>query len=281
MKIRRYLLLAAGATMLCNGIFADTNTISTGPSIPLYTRKYNVPHADKLKQVAGLDSNKPLRELMLDYLGQNGVTLQAPAYAMLDPEAQKLTVRGTLLDLDGVEALVAKLESGRDPDSGSQRYKQAKSEEGALHRSSDVVNLTIWLPGLNKRDRVVIRDMLYKRPPGTPLVRWSITADDTMLASVRPQDLAFWQSAFCEITNRISWKQMPLELAAQDDCRLGDGSRLDFRAWQKWLDDSIAEGWSVGVSLVQSNHSVLLATRKKVEAGAQPGAAPNAAPQYQ
>ena len=133
MNIKRYLLLAAGTTMLCT-VFADTNTIPTGPSIPLYTRKYSVPHADKLKQVAGLDSNKPLAELMTDYLGQNGVTLQAPAYAVLDPEAQRLTVRGTLVDLDRVEALVAKLESGRDPDSGAQRYRQAKSEEGPLYR---------------------------------------------------------------------------------------------------------------------------------------------------
>jgi hypothetical protein len=63
MKIKRYLLLAAVTTMLCN-VFADTNTISTGPSMPLYTRQYRVPHADKLKQVAGLDSNKPLPQLL-------------------------------------------------------------------------------------------------------------------------------------------------------------------------------------------------------------------------
>ena len=262
--------------MLCT-VFADTNAISTGPSGPLSTRVFRIRHAEKLKEVAGLDSNKPLPQLMLDYLGQNGVTLQAPSSALLDPQAQKLTVRGTLVDLDRVEALLAKLETGRDPDAGGERIKRAKSEERLLSASGDHVWLTIWLPELNKLDRGSIRERLQNRPPGVSFVPWAVTTDDTMMGYVRPGDLASWQSTFCEITNRIAWEHMPLVLAAQGDCRLADGSRVDFHAWQKWLDDSIASGWSVGVSLVQSNHSVLVAARKKVEAGAQPGAAPNAA----
>jgi hypothetical protein len=42
---------------------------------------------------------------------------------------------------------------------------------------------------------------------------------------------------------------------------------VDRQAWEKWLDESITDGWSVGISLVQSNRSVLVASRKRVEPG--------------
>jgi hypothetical protein len=62
-----------------------------------------------LKQAKGLDPEKPLQDLVLDYLKQNGVELQPPSYALFDTNRQALTVRATFADMDKVEVLVGKL----------------------------------------------------------------------------------------------------------------------------------------------------------------------------
>ena len=79
----------------------------------LYVRTFLVKQPDALKQVKGLDPEKPLQQLVLDYLKQNGVDLQQPSAAFYNTNKQMLVIRGTLADLDTVEALLAKL--GQEP----------------------------------------------------------------------------------------------------------------------------------------------------------------------
>jgi hypothetical protein len=127
-----------------------------------------------------------------------------------------------------------------------------------------------------------MREILEKKNRFTNanFVQWSFTTDNTMVGSVRPAEVAFWQSAFCETTNRLDWGELYLlkSFAPQAVFCLPDGSHVDRQAWEKWLNESIAAGWSVGISLVQSNRSVLVASRKRGEAGTRPDGAPNAAP---
>jgi len=59
------------------------------------------------------------------------------------------------------------------------------------------------------------------------------------------------------------------------DCLLPDGSHVRTDQLQKWLDESIDQGWSVGVSLVQKDTDLLVGARKRIGAEAQRGAAPN------
>ena len=79
----------------------------------LYVRTFLVKQPDALKQVKGLDPEKPLQQLVLDYLKQNGVDLQQPSAAFYNTNKQMLVIRGTLADLDTVEALLGKL--GQEP----------------------------------------------------------------------------------------------------------------------------------------------------------------------
>jgi hypothetical protein len=79
----------------------------------LYVRTFLVKQPDALKQVKGLDPEKPLQQLVLDYLKQNGVDLQQPSAAFYNTNKQMLVIRGTLADLDAVEALLGKL--GQEP----------------------------------------------------------------------------------------------------------------------------------------------------------------------
>jgi RNA polymerase sigma factor (sigma-70 family) len=79
----------------------------------LYTRTFLVKQPETLKRVKGLDPEKPLQQLVVDYLNQNGVDLQSPSVVFFNTNKQMLVIRGTLADLDAVEALLGKL--GQEP----------------------------------------------------------------------------------------------------------------------------------------------------------------------
>jgi hypothetical protein len=97
-------------------------------------------------------------------------------------------------------------------------------------------------------------------------VAWSFSTDGNLTGYVRPEEVRFWQSELCEITNPVAWKDLRLVKLRGDrpECRLPDGSPVSLEAWQNWLNESIAAGWQVGVSLVQSNSgTALVACRKR------------------
>jgi len=75
----------------------------------LFTRMMLVQNAENLKQGKGLDPKQPLQQLLLDYLKQNGVELQLPAYAKFDEDTQFLTIHASVADLDKVQILLPKL----------------------------------------------------------------------------------------------------------------------------------------------------------------------------
>ena len=93
------------------GVSAQTvapDTLKVEPDA-LYIRMFLIEKPQNLKQAKGLDPEKPLQDLVLDYLKQNGVELQPPSYALFDTNRQALTVRATFADMDKVEVLVGKL----------------------------------------------------------------------------------------------------------------------------------------------------------------------------
>ena len=108
------ILLFGVAMMLATGLSAETNTVVSPPApehqSALYTRILLFQNAQSLKKVKGLDSKKPLQQLVLDYLKQNGVELKSPSYAHLDVKKQMLTVHANNADLDKVGILIAKLD---------------------------------------------------------------------------------------------------------------------------------------------------------------------------
>jgi hypothetical protein len=94
------------ASAAAPAITRDTLKVEPGT---LYERRFRVESAENLKQLKGLDPEKPLQELVVDYLKQNGVDLQPPSYARFDTNTQALAVRATFAELDKVEALLYKL----------------------------------------------------------------------------------------------------------------------------------------------------------------------------
>ena len=88
------------------GIARDTPKVEPAP---LYVRTFVVKQPETLRQVKGLDPEKPMQQLALDFLKQNGVDLQPPSAAFFNTNTQTLIIRGTLADLDKVEVLLGNL----------------------------------------------------------------------------------------------------------------------------------------------------------------------------
>ncbi|MFO1513715.1 MAG: hypothetical protein U1F83_12485 [Verrucomicrobiota bacterium] len=79
----------------------------------------------------------------------------------------------------------------------------------------------------------------------------------------RNGDAAYWQQFFCTITNRVRWGYLRnLGGDREDiDCHLPDGEVADLDTCQKWLNESVAAGWMVGVC---ASNRVLIASRRKL-----------------
>lgn len=115
MKLK--ILLMGAAMIVAPVLCADTNRAPSHPVTQhqnaLYTRMILVQKAENLKRVKGLDHKKPVKELVLDYLRQNGVDLKSPSYARFDEKTEALTIRATIEKLDKVETLLVNLREMR------------------------------------------------------------------------------------------------------------------------------------------------------------------------
>ena len=106
------------------------------------------------------------------------------------------------------------------------------------------------------------------RQSGAQWVRWGVDDRRQQIRVLcRPQDAGFWRSANCCITNRVQWGALIKFIDDPDfiSCRLPDGSIVDLGVGQRWLNQSIAEGWMVGFELLQEpsvDSRVVLSRRK-------------------
>lgn len=89
---------------------------------------------------------------------------------------------------------------------------------------------------------------------GLPCARYCYHYGGRCHLLCRPSDLAFWQSAFGSLTNRIRWMAISGYAGGSDERAfyLPDGSKVDLAHCQQWLNDSIREGWKVGLMSTNS-----------------------------
>lgn len=159
--------------------------------------------------------------------------------------------------------------TGIDP--GMHLRRKFQEEEQALWKSGGLVALTFWTPSLKPLEDV--------RTP-TRFIKVFARDGDTISASCLPENVADLQSVFCCITNRVPIA--PLTRLAGFNvedipCRLPDGSVVELDALQKWLNDGVAAGWSVGVACQydpRGRRTFMLATRQKTPASAQARSSP-------
>jgi len=97
-------------------------------------------------------------------------------------------------------------------------------------------------------------------------VRYNFRKEGQINLVCRPKDSAFWQTSFCCITNQVRWRDL-WELGGNIElpCRLPDGSIVELDAARNWLNNSVRDGWLVGVRLErdQRGDNLLVASRRK------------------
>jgi hypothetical protein len=156
------------------------------------------------------------------------------------------------------------------------RHYSEKAErlESALYRSGYLVSLTVCIPDLQGRSSQVRTQLMgiMKRHPEL-VWSWNLSSDDYVRTLCRPDLVAFIQSEFCS-TNLIPYSALQRLAGSREDvaCRLPVGSTVNLDACWKWLRESRAGGWMVGVIYESDRpgHQVIVATRKKAEAKVPP-----------
>lgn len=105
--------------------------------------------------------------------------------------------------------------------------------------------------------------MASLHPTEAQYVNRFISSKDGISLICRPRDVGYWQSAFCTITNRVRWGALRKLGGNREDilCQLPNGQIVELDACQKWLNESIASGWMVGVC---SSNRLLLVSRRKL-----------------
>jgi hypothetical protein len=158
--------------------------------------------------------------------------------------------------------------------------KKADQLESSLCKSGVLVWLTFYAPvhprQLHVKPSLISfnpgQGIVYMPPPahrrsGAQYVKCSFYNGEQISLLCRPQDVAFWQSAFCCIRTRPRWGALRNLVGnrEEDSCRLPDGSIVDLDVCQKWLNESVAQGWMVGVTVQsdRSGHRLLVASRRK------------------
>lgn len=92
-------------------------------------------------------------------------------------------------------------------------------------------------------------------------------SEDAIRLLCRPKDVAFWESAFTCITNRVRWGKLSAFAGNNEEasCSLPDGSIVPLVTCRNWMDESINSGWMVGIysQTDQRGQSRLIASRRK------------------
>ena len=151
----------------------------------------------------------------------------------------------------------------------------------SLYEAGDLVFVSFWIPNLGARMPqveqqldVIARDSFDQYP------LWTTPSGDVVTALCRRDVVASARTAFwCDITNRVAKEDLRRLSRSRDevDCRIGDDAKADLDGCQEWLNDSIADGWMVGVTFQSdwAGHEVLVATRRRSGAETQRVAAGN------
>jgi len=150
--------------------------------------------------------------------------------------------------------------------------RKAQEDEQALLKSGGLVTVTFWAPW-NKP--------LAEVHTSTRFIKVLALDEDTISVLCLPHNVAELQSIFCCITNRVP--MAPLTRLAgfnaeEITCRLPDRTQVNLSALQKWLNDSVAAGWTVGVGCQYGRlggQNGLLATRERPQTQTKPGDPPN------
>jgi len=133
--------------------------------------------------------------------------------------------------------------------------QKALEQKRALDQSTELETLIFYAPDLPERRALLSKQGLELLGHGRFVeVTWS--DDDRLALRCLPEMVTDLQRRFCYVTNRIARTALTslCQFNSEDiTCRLPDGTQVDLAAAQKWLNESVAAGWRVGISRRTNN----------------------------
>jgi hypothetical protein len=125
-----------------------------------------------------------------------------------------------------------------------------------LYRSDTLVTVTFYAPSLSERQARLTKSQL-EVINNRHFVEVDSSDEDSVSLRCLPEDVPDLQARFCYVTNYVP--RAPLARLAGFDaedltCPLPDGTVVALPALQKWLNQSTAAGWRIGVSRVFQGH---------------------------
>jgi hypothetical protein len=152
--------------------------------------------------------------------------------------------------------------------------ERAQRLDLSLLRSGDLVSLWFFVPNLEAQENLVRSkfEALLRDSPDQVATWWLDARDDTVCVHCRPGFVVTAQCVFCCITNRVPWGKLRALGGSRDDvdCYLPGSSVVELDQCLKWLNESVAAGWRVGVMAKSEHpgHCVLVVARGKSVQGA-------------
>jgi len=133
--------------------------------------------------------------------------------------------------------------------------QKALEQKRVLDQSAELETLIFYAPDLPERRALLSKQRLELLGRGR-FVEVTLSDDDRLALRCLPEMVADLQRRFCYVTNRIHRSALTslCQFNSEDiACRLPDGTEVDLAAAQKWLNESVAAGWRVGISRRRTN----------------------------
>ena len=157
-----------------------------------------------------------------------------------------------------------------------------KREE--FYRSGELVDVEFYAPDLPERKALLAS---INATAAHQFIEARSSHADSITVRCFPENVEYVRDRFCYITNCVprfalnSLSRSPLFPDEDIGCLLPGGGVVDLATLQKWLIESTAAGWKVGISRVRGKGSLeepLVAKRQMSHVDSRPTAASNVGP---
>ena len=128
--------------------------------------------------------------------------------------------------------------------------KKSMEKRAKLYQSDELESIMFYAPDLPERKARLSEQQLGVLS-SRRFIEVASSDQDTVALRCLPEMVSDLQHRFCYVTNyipRSALTRLSFFNSEGTACCLPDGTEVDVAAGQKWLNESVAAGWRVGIS---------------------------------
>jgi hypothetical protein len=138
--------------------------------------------------------------------------------------------------------------------------QKAFEKKRVLDQSGELEAVILYAPDLPERRALLSQQRLEVLGHGR-FVQVMLSDPERLVLRCLPEMITDLQHRFCYVTNHIARSSLTslCQFNSEDiACRLPDGTEVDLAAAQKWLNESVAARWRVGISRRGTNNLLIV-----------------------